>query len=84
MSGGEFGYLHTRSEFDDVIESLECFIEDSSKKPRSVFAAIKVLKNIKKAREQMRVYDLMVSGDTSEKDFPQSVWDIESNIDNEF
>lgn len=84
MSAGSFNYLHTRYEFDEIIESLESFIDDKNTNPKSVSAAIKVIKNIKKSRSQMRAYDLMVSGDTSEKQFQKEVWDIESMIDSEF
>lgn len=84
MSGGSFNYLHTRYEFDEIIESLESFIDDKNTNPKSVSAAIKVIKNIKKSRSQMRAYDLMVSGDTGEKQFQKEVWDIESMIDSEF
>lgn len=84
MSGGSFNYLHARYEFDEIIESLESFIDDKNTNSRSVSAAIKVIKNIKKSRSQIRAYDLMVSGDTSEKQFQKEVWDIESLIDSEF
>jgi hypothetical protein len=84
MSGGSFAYIHTRHEFDEIIESLESFIDDRKTNAKSVSAAIKVIKNIKKSRAQMRTYDNMVSGDTSEREFQKEVWDIESLIDSEF